>query len=162
MVGKSPHWGDSTSKWPFHGLFMGLILTTYKSWDDPPRYPPHPGCNRGKWVGRADRSYTLLTWLNQGKPWKILSRSFVNSNLSGTTSKKNTPTNLTESYNFQNKKQKTLPVAFLKSEWKLGSTNTTLQCVAHIYHSTHIGCHWSIPEATGWSQPTLKDLTILM
>ena len=26
------------SKWPnsLHGLYMGVILTTYKSWDDPP------------------------------------------------------------------------------------------------------------------------------
>ncbi len=24
------------SKWPFHGLKMGVALTTYKSWDDPP------------------------------------------------------------------------------------------------------------------------------
>ena len=37
MVGKSPKQGSSPSKRPFCGLQMGVILTTYKSWDDPPK-----------------------------------------------------------------------------------------------------------------------------
>ena len=37
MVGKSPKRGSSPSKRPFYGLQMLVILTTYKSWDDPPK-----------------------------------------------------------------------------------------------------------------------------
>ena len=40
MVNKSPNWDYSLSKWPCHGLQMGVILTTYKSWDDPPSNLP--------------------------------------------------------------------------------------------------------------------------
>ena len=46
MVSKSPKWGYSPYKLPFHGLYMGVILTTYKSWDDPPSslyFLSHPG-----------------------------------------------------------------------------------------------------------------------
>ena len=32
---KPPNWGLSLSKWP-KWLIIGVILTTYKSWDDPP------------------------------------------------------------------------------------------------------------------------------
>ena len=35
MVSKSPNWGCFPSKWPFMAYKCGL-LTTYKSWDDPP------------------------------------------------------------------------------------------------------------------------------
>ncbi len=35
MVSKSPSWGCSPSKWPFMASEWRL-LTTYKSWDDPP------------------------------------------------------------------------------------------------------------------------------
>ena len=31
-----PKWDCGTpSKWPFYGLYMGVILTTYESWDGP-------------------------------------------------------------------------------------------------------------------------------
>ena len=32
MISKSPNWGYSPSKWPFHGICKGVILITYKSW----------------------------------------------------------------------------------------------------------------------------------
>ena len=36
MVSKSPKWGYSPYKWPNSMAYKWRLLTTYKSWDDPP------------------------------------------------------------------------------------------------------------------------------
>ena len=58
LVNKSPNWGYSPSKWPFHGLKIEVILTTYKSWDDVPKYH----CFRYKAHGLCGLSSGLLTF----------------------------------------------------------------------------------------------------